>query len=164
MFECIYRIREKYKRPVTGLVVYTDWAHGYHFSEHREEFMGSSLHYQFNTYILRDHQPIELEQNPNPFAAIMEAAWQHLDKPEDERQLLNLKLDLIQRLKQRSIAREKISLMIDFIKYYTPFTNSKIQANFEQDLINITKADIPMGLREAILEDLKRQGLEQGIE
>ena len=47
---------------------------------------------------------------------------------------------------------------------YTPFTNSKIQANFEQDLINITKADIPMGLREAILEDVKRQGIEQGIE
>lgn len=162
MFECIYRIREKYHRPVTGLVIYTDWERSYHFSAYQEEFMGTSLIYRFNTYVLRDHAPAELATNSNPFAAIMEAAWQHLDQPKDERQLLNLKLDLVQRLKQRSIPREKISLIIDFIKYYTPFTNSEIQANFEQDLINITKADIPMGLREAILEDVKKQGIEQG--
>ena len=137
MFQCIYRIREKYRRPVTGLVIYTDWERSYHFSEYREEFMGAVLNYQFNTYILRDHSPAILAEDPNPFAAIMEAAWQHLDRHEDERYLLNLKLDLIQRLKRRSIPRDKISLIIDFIKYYTPFTNSEIQANFEQNLMNI---------------------------
>lgn len=94
----------------------------------------------------------------------MEAAWQHLDLPEDEQGLRALKLDLIQRLKQRNIPEEKISLIIDFIKYIAPFTNSEIQADFDQDLINLTNANIPMGLREAILEDVKKQGLQEGLE
>ena len=37
-------------------------------------------------------------------------------------------------------------------------------ANFEQDLIDLPKTGIPMGLREAILEDVKKQGIEQGLE
>lgn len=55
-------------------------------------------------------------------------------------------------------------MIIDFIKYFVPFTNSEIRANFEQDLIAITNSTIPMGLREAILEDVKKQGIELGIE
>lgn len=163
MFECIYRIWEKYQLPVTGLAIYTDWDGTYHFSEFRETFMGSLLNYQFNTYILRDHPPAELALDSNPFAAVMEAAWQHLKKPKDEQDLRALKLDLIQRLRQRKISKEKISLIIDFIKYFTPFTNSEIQANFEQDL-NKLQADTPMGLREAILDDVKKQGIQEGIE
>ena len=45
-----------------------------------------------------------------------------------------------------------------------PFTNSEIEAIFEQDLMALTQADKPMGLIEAILEDVKQQGLEQGLE
>lgn len=94
----------------------------------------------------------------------MEAAWQHLDKPKEEQDLRALKLDLIQRLKLRNIPREKIGWIIEFIKYIVPFTNSEIQAKFEQDLITLNQANIPMGIREAILEDVRKQGIEQGIE
>lgn len=74
LFESIYRIREKYPRPITALVIYTDWNRTYHYQEYRQEFMGVKLLYQFNTYVLRDHPPSELAQNSNPFAAVMEAA------------------------------------------------------------------------------------------
>ncbi|AEE49182.1 hypothetical protein [Haliscomenobacter hydrossis] len=164
MFECFYRLWEKYQVPITGLAVYTDWDRTYHFSSFSQEYMGSTFSYQFNSYVLRDHLPAELAQERNSFAAIMEAAWHHLDLPEDEQDLRVLKLDLIQRLKQRNIPDEKISLIIEFIKYIAPFTNSEIQANFDQDLINLTNANIPMGLREAILEDVKKQGLQEGLE
>jgi predicted transposase/invertase (TIGR01784 family) len=164
MFECFYRIWEKYRHPVTGLAIYTDWERTYHFTTFGESFMGSSFNYQFNTYVLRDHPAVELAKNINPFAAVMEAAWQHLDKPADEQDLRALKLDLIQRLKQRNIPNEKISAIINFIKYIAPFKNSEIQAIFEEDLINITKAVKPMGIEQAILEDVKKQGIEQGIE
>lgn len=164
MFECIYRIWEKYQLPVTGLAIYTDWDRSCHFSEFRETFMGSLLNYQFNTYVLRDHSPAKLALDSNPFAAVMEAAWQHLKKPKDEQDLRALKLDLIQRLKQRNIPKGKISLIIDFIKYIVPFTNSEIQAKFEQDLITLNQGDTPMGLQEAILDDVKKQGIQEGIE
>ncbi len=164
MFECIYRIRDKFQRPVTGLAIYTDWDRTYHVKEFKDVFLGSEVSYKFNTYVLRDHSPAELANDPNPFAAVMEAAWQHLDKPKNDQSLRALKLDLIQRLKARNIPKNKISLIIDFIKYFAPFTNPEIKANFEQDLIDLSKTGIPMGLREAILEDVKKQGIEQGIE
>lgn len=164
MFECIYRIRDRFQRKVIGLAIYTDWDRTYHFKEFQETFFGTKLHYEFNTYVLRDHTPTELAKDPNPFAAVMEAAWQHLNRPEDDQSLRLLKLDMIQRLKACNIPREKISLIIDFIRYFVPFTNSEINANFEQDLLTISNTVIPMGLREAILEDVKQQGIEQGIE
>ncbi len=71
---------------------------------------------------------------------------------------------MIQRLKARNIPRKKISLIIDFIHYFVPFTNSEISAIFEQDLLTISNTVTTMGLREAILEDVKQQGIEQGIE
>ncbi len=93
MFECRYRIRDKYQRLVTGLAIYTDWERTYHYTEFEETFLGSKLSYQFNSYVLRDHPLEVLATNPNPFAAVMEAAWQHLDKPEGEQDLRALKLD-----------------------------------------------------------------------
>lgn len=164
MFECRYRIRDKYQCLVTGLAIYTDWERTYHYTEFEETFLGSKLSYQFNTYVLRDHPLKKLASNPNPFAAVMEAAWQHLDKPKEEQDLRALKLDLIRRLKLRNIPKEKIGWIIEFIRYIVPFTNSEIQANFEQDLITLTQADIPMGIREAILDDVRKQGVREGIE
>lgn len=164
LFESLYRIGEKYPKPITPLIIYTDWDRVHHYREYRQEFMGTKLCYEFNSYTLRDHLPAELAKRSNPFAAVMEAAWLHLDRPKDEQTLRMLKLDLIDRLKFRRISREKISLIIDFIKYIAPFTNSEIQAIFEQDLAEITKTNTPMGLREAILDDVKKQGIEIGIE
>lgn len=164
MYECVYRIGDKFQQPVTALAIYTDWEHKYHFKEYRSSFLGTELVYTFNTYVLCEHTPAELSQNPNPFAAVMEAAWQYLDKPADDQALRALKLDLIGRLKMRNIPRDKITLIINFIKFYLPFTNSEIEANFEQDLMVLTQTDKPMGLIEAILEDVKQQGLEQGLE
>jgi predicted transposase/invertase (TIGR01784 family) len=164
MFECIYRIRDRFQRQVISLAIYTDWDRTYHYTEFQEEFFGTSLNYKFNTYVLRDHSPEELAKDPNPFAAVMEAAWLHLNRPKDEQNLRLLKLDIIQRLKARNISREKISLIIDFIRYIAPFTNPEINANFEQDLLNLSNTIATMGLREAILEDVKQQGIEKGIE
>ncbi|AEE49692.1 hypothetical protein [Haliscomenobacter hydrossis] len=101
--------------------------------------------------------------SPNRHADKLIKAWQYLDIPSDEQSLRALKLNLIERLKYRNIDKDKIAIMIDFIKYFVPFTNSEIQRIFEQDLIILTKANIPMGLREAILDDVKKQGIEIGL-
>ena len=164
LFEYMYRIRDKYQRPVTGLAIYTDWNRKYHYTQFVETFLGTELIYRFNTYILRDHPVAELKQNPNPFAAVMEAAWQHLGKKKTDEQLYAAKLDLIKRLLKRKVSREKIVSIINFIKYFVPFTNSENLLKFEQDLNQLIKADQPMGIEEAILADAKRQGVEEGLE
>ena len=164
MFEYRYRIRDKYQRLVTGLAIYTDWNRKYHFSRFSETFWGSEISYRFNTYVLRDHPVAELAQNPNPFAAVMEAAWQQLGTKKTDEQLYAVKMDLIKRLLKRKVSREKIVSLINFIKFFAPFTNSAISANFDQDLNHLIKADQPMGIEEAILDEVKKQGIAQGIE
>jgi hypothetical protein len=41
MFEGTYRVRDKYKRPVTGLAIYTNSNRKFHFVKYEEEFFGS---------------------------------------------------------------------------------------------------------------------------
>ncbi len=160
----MYRIRDKYQHPVTGLAIYTDWNRKYHYTQFAETFLGTEVIYRFNTYVLRDHTPKILAQDANPFAAVMEAAWQHFGKKKTDDQLYSSKLDLIKRLLKRKVSREKIVNIINFIKYFAPFTNSENLFKFEQDLNQLIKADKPMGIEEAILEEVKQQGIEQGIE
>jgi predicted transposase/invertase (TIGR01784 family) len=162
LFECIYRIRDKFQRPVTGLAIYTDWDRTYHVKEFKDVFLGSVISYQFNTYVLRDHTPAELANDPNPFAAVMEAAWQFLKKPKDEQKLAQLKLDMIRRLLKRNLPKDRIKSIIGFIALYVDFDNSEIKTKFEQDLMVITKATQPMGFEQAIQEEFKRQGIEIG--
>jgi len=45
MYECIYRIRDKFRRLVTGLAIYTDRDRNYHFEEFRESFWESEVLY-----------------------------------------------------------------------------------------------------------------------
>ncbi|AEE51817.1 hypothetical protein [Haliscomenobacter hydrossis] len=94
----------------------------------------------------------------------MEAAWQQMGKKKTDEQLYAVKLDLIKRLLKRKVSREKIVSVINFIKYFVPFTNSQNLINFEQDLNHLIKADQPMGIEEAILDEVKKQGIAQGIE
>jgi len=164
MYECIYRIRDKFHCQITGLAIYTDRNRNFHFQEFRETFWGSEVSYKFNTYVLLDHSARELANDPNPFAAVMEAAWQFLNKPKDEQKLAQLKLDMIRRLLKRNLPKDQIKVIIGFIALYVDFENSEINTKFEQDLMVITKATQPMGFEQAIQEEFKKIGIEQGLE
>jgi len=164
MYEYAYRIRDKFQHSVAALAIYTDWDRRYHFKEFRETFMDTTLIYQFNTYVLRDHSPEVLAQDANPFAAVMEAAWQQLGNKKTDDQLYSTKLDLIKRLLKRKVSREKIISVVNFIKFFVPFTNSENLLKFEQDLNQLIKADQPMGIQEAILQEVEKKGIQQGLE
>jgi len=163
-YECSYRIRDKFQRSVTGLAIYTDRNRKYHFKEFSESFFGTEVSYKFNTYVLLDHPLRELAKDLNPFAAVMEAAWQYLKKTKDEQKLAHLKLDMIRRLFKRNIPKNRIKAIIGFIALYVDFDNLEIKTKFEQEIMVITNANQPMGFEEAVKEEFKKQGLAQGLE
>ena len=49
MFEYAYRIQDRYQRPLTALVIYTNTNRQYHFQEYRSSFFGTELNYRFQT-------------------------------------------------------------------------------------------------------------------
>jgi predicted transposase/invertase (TIGR01784 family) len=164
MFEISYQCTEKYQHPVVALAIFTDKNRSYHQKRYYHSFMGTTHIYEYNAYSLIDHPKEELALNTKLFAIVMEAAWQYLEKPEDENLLAHIKLDLIRRLLKRNVDKDKIRKIIQFISLYVGFTKPEIQHNFVEELKLITKADKPMGIEEAIQEELKSQGREEGRE
>lgn len=62
----------------------------------------------------------------------------------------------------RGINKQKIRNLLDFIKYYIRFEQKEFLNKFEQELQSIIKSRQAMGIREAILHDVKQSGFEEG--
>ena len=163
MFQYAYRIVDRYERPLSTLAIYTDTHRAYHFSSYRETFFGTELHYRFQTFILMDREPEALRWSDNIFGLALEAARRELDlSGEDDEQRLYIKSELVRHLFQQGIAKIKIRYLLDFINYYIHFEQADYFHKFEEEIQLLTKSNKEMGIREAILQEVKEEGLEEG--
>ena len=160
MFQCMYRLIEKYQVDITALAIYTSNNSKVHFKSYRRSFLSTELNYKFNTFILKDHHPEKLATIENPFAIALEAAWHNLqvDKLGDSARL-EIKLTIARKLFRRGYDKKKVKCLLDFIKFYVNF---EVEKNFDKFDKALTKSDQPMGIREAILQDAREQGIEEG--
>ncbi|PHN01275.1 RpnC/YadD family protein [Flavilitoribacter nigricans] len=165
MFEYAYRIQDRYQRPVTALVLYTDTDRRFHFSEYRSSFFGTEILYRFRTFILMDYPHEELHRSNELFGWVLEVARRELElRRGTDLNRFQIKLALVRYLFQQGVARKKIRHLLDFIGAYLPFEKSDFLHKFEKEIQQITKSRTTMGIREAIINDAKEQGFEQGIE
>lgn len=162
MFEYGYRIEDRYPYPLTALAIYTDANRATHFKEYRRAFFGTEHIYRFNTYALIDHPVDELQKIDNPFALVMQTAWMTIRRKPKDPKLLDLKRNLIRSLLERKYSKQKISAVFEFIRHYAHFTNSDFSVKFEHDIELITQPNKPMGIQEAILQEVKKQGIAIG--
>lgn len=163
MFQSVYRLQDKFQYPITAVVIYTDGNRKYHPSEYRESFMGSSLVYQFNTYELVDHSIEELAASSNIFAVVLEAAKAGIGRKQKDRKATGIKITLVKKLLERGYPPEKVRKVLNFIKHYVRFENNEEKTNFENELDKILQTRKNMGIEEAILDDVKQQGIEIGM-
>lgn len=162
MFQMCYRIEEKYHKPLTAVVLYTDTNRSGHFKQYHQSFMGTELIYRFNTFVLMDNPPDILIKLENIFARALEAAWQGLENPQREGfDLLESKLNLIRPLLNKGYPRDKIRKLIDFVKYYKAFQSQKLTNLLEKELDLIYQNRQPMGITEAILHEVSEQAREK---
>jgi hypothetical protein len=73
------------------------------------------------------------------------------------------KLEMIRHLLARGLSKAKIRRLYNFINRYVSFQNPENTLKFERQVREITKSRKPMGLEEAILKEVREQGIEQGI-
>ena len=76
-------------------------------------------------------------------------------------QLLVSKLDMMRHLLSSGLSKAKIWRLYNFITTYVSFQNSENKLKFEQEVRKITKSREAMGLEEAILKEVREQGIEQ---
>ncbi len=108
--------------------------------------------------------------NENPFALVVLTAKTALsgrgikNSLERDKQLLDLKIELAKQLLNRQIPKEKIRVLMNFLRYYTRFENPEIHSKFEQAVEVLTERNTTMGIEELLLDRAKKQGLKAGIE
>lgn len=171
MFMYWYRIYDRFGVDIAALVVFTGNKYQKRSEVFEKEFLGTKVHYSFNTYHILDHSEEELLKMDNPFALIVLAAQKALLRdriPEQElgEQRLTVARALIQ---SHKYSHEQIINFLYFLKNFIYIENPVINRNFDREIEVLTGKENAMGIietikkitrEEAILEERKKRKLE----
>ncbi|MFI5138453.1 MAG: hypothetical protein ACHQIM_11565 [Sphingobacteriales bacterium] len=163
MFQYYYRILDKYDKPITAFAIFADTNKSFHPKYYEREFLGTKVYYAFNTYKIIDQDDAKLEASNNPFAMAVLTAKLSLSRPAlKDQQLLDLTFDLAKRLLTKQIPKEKIRILMNFLRHYMRFENEEIIAKFEQEISILTERSSTMGIEEFLLDQAKKEGKKEG--
>ena len=169
MFTYFYRILDKYQKPITAYAIFTDSISKTRPNSFEIEFMGTSLSYKFNTYKIASQNNDELQASSNPFAMVVLTAKAALagrdvkDSHQRDAFLLTVKLELAKQLLAKQIGKDKIRVLMNFLRYYVRFENPDINVKFEQEVEILTERSTTMGIEELLLERATKQGENKGV-
>lgn len=164
MFCYWYRARDRHNVSITAFAVLIDDSKNYHPKMYKEEYLGTRLTYEFNTYKLLDQDEEKLRADPNPFAVVVLTVFLALKNKtiNDDESLKQIKLDLTAELMKRKLGHAKRTKIMAFIAYYVNFVNPKMMIKFEKEVEQLTGSTTPMGVKEILLDRRKKEGIEQG--
>ncbi|WP_285059474.1 hypothetical protein [Pedobacter ginsengisoli] len=75
--------------------------------------------------------------------------------------LLNVKLNLAKQLLVKKIAKNKVRILMNFLKYYVRFENPDINSKFEEQVEILTERSTTMGIEELLLDRAEKRGQQQ---
>lgn len=76
---------------------------------------------------------------------------------------MELKIGLAKELLSRALPKQKVRVLMDFLKYYVRFADHENNIIFEEELHKITGRTITMGIEELLLDRAKYEGRIEGI-
>jgi len=168
MYICQYRIDERFNLPLTALVIYTDANKENRVNFYERNCFGTTIKYEFNTFVISEKTVEEYEKLDNPFAIICQVTLIGLQRNLKDEALFEQKIALFRKLLDKNYPKNKIRLLTTFIKNYVHFTNTKFYRKFDEQVDIISNNNQPMGLYETIIEyrtkEAKQAALEQGLE
>lgn len=166
MFTYYYRIFDKYQKPIVAFAILSDDNQQFQANSFHQELFGTKLHYEFNKYKILDQSDEALIASNNPFAMVVSVVKLALQKKKvSEEELLNLKIELAKRLLAKQFSKEKIRVLMSFLKLYVRFGKQELISKFDEELDIITnKPAETMGIEEFVLKRERRLGEKKGIE
>lgn len=164
MFQYFYRILDRYRRPVTAIVIFTG-VQGFPPERYEIELLGTRLEYQYNTYRVIDQEDETLKSINNPFALVMLAAKTALlsGKATDE-ELMNRHEWIFRALAGKKLSQRKIIAIYAFLQNCIRFADSETYATFEKKIGQITDKRKIMGVKEYLIQQGREEGYEKGVE
>ncbi|WEK18353.1 MAG: hypothetical protein P0Y49_16305 [Candidatus Pedobacter colombiensis] len=163
MFRYFYRAKDKHNVSVTAFAILIDDIKSYHPQIYKEEYLGTKLSYEFNTYKLLHQDEAKLRADPNPFAIVALTVLMALkNKKISDEGLKYIKIDLAHELIKRKLNKVKHEKIMAFLAYYVNFENPEMMIKFEEEVQKLTGETTPMGVKEILLERRLREGIEKG--
>ncbi|MBX3255447.1 MAG: hypothetical protein KF862_14995 [Chitinophagaceae bacterium] len=164
MFTYYYRIFDRYRQRITAIALLTGSDKRFHPTAYRSEFLGTSIHYQFNTYKVRNQSEEALQKSNNPFAFVILTALLSLQRSKlTEEALLEMKFGLARRLFSQQFSRAVIRGVFYFIQHYISFTNPENNTKFDSKIDSITQKSRHMGIIEMLKERETQKILKKGM-
>lgn len=136
MFVYYYRIYDKFGKNVTALAIFTNKTVPKHHNIFEHTCEGTSIRYQYHTYLIRDKKEEDLINNPNPFALVTLACKYLIEAKNDNKLRLKFKQKLFRLLLERSYEKDVIHALLKFITF-TIALPANLELKFQQDMAKI---------------------------
>ncbi len=171
MYQMRVRIRERFGIEVVALAILTDDDENYFPNQYSEKTWDSELIYRWRTFKLMHHPPESFQNPENVISVILSVAYHRLKKGKlEDENLLEFKLDLLEKLRDFQLPEEKIWQLLTFIEYYVSFKNQEFQRIFDQKLDEFLKIEPNMSTYELkvytqmkpLIKKAKLEGIEEG--
>jgi Putative transposase, YhgA-like len=115
MYDYNARIKEKYKKDITALVIYTGRNAPANPNCYTKTVFGTSIVFTFNAYVIIEQEEAALKANPNPFAIIVLANLYVANTYENYEERLRLKEEIYVLARQRKYPDEKTDKILLFL-------------------------------------------------
>jgi hypothetical protein len=174
MFTYYYRILDKYNKRISAYAILTEENTKDRPDRFESHFLDTGLIYRYKLYKIAQQQEEALLRSSNPFAMVVLTARSVLggktfhSAAEHDAALMAIKLRLSRQFLSMSLPKDKIRMLMSFLKNYIRFANTENNITFEKELQQITEERQTMGIEELILtterKRAERRGEQRGIE
>lgn len=161
-FIYFYRLFDRFKGNIAVIVIYTDDNPHYKPSVFEYQCMGTKLNYSFPIYKVLEQNPQQLADSHNLFdTALLTTYWaiQRRRNAINEEDLVDLKIDLMRRLLQKDVDKEKIRRLCNFIHGYIRFEKPENSLNFGEKFDQLIKFEKNMGITEILIKQAQEEVL-----
>ncbi len=115
MYDYNARIKEKYKKDITALVIYTGRNAPANPNFYEKTVFGTTILYTFNAYVVVEQSEIALKANTNPFSIVVLANLYVVNTYENHEERLRLKEEIYVLARQRNYSDEKTHKILLFL-------------------------------------------------
>lgn len=165
MYRYYYRIFDRYRQRITAVVLLTDRDKKFHPKEYRSEFLGTAIHYCFNSYKIIAQEEEALVTSGNPFAFVILTVLLALQRNRlTDKALFDLKIALVRRLLEQKFSKAVIKGLFYFIRNYVVFADRENRGKFDEEIDSITQKGKHMGIVEMIKEREAQEILQKGLD
>lgn len=159
MYEYQYRIRDRYKMPVVAFAISSGTRIKPIPDQYNYALLGTSIHYQYNTFQIATQDENHLSESNNPFAMVVLIAKKAVEKGGfTDDYLLTQNTELAKLRFSKDFPQKTIRSIMNFLRHYVHFENSEYYANFDKEVALLTSNKKTMGIEELLLENAKKSG------